>query len=153
MKKIIYCLSFLFAFIFASCETGGCTDPLATNFDDESSEDDGSCVYANQNLAGNYYYSSSCINIDTFIIIPLVITAGAEPDEIILNDMEFNTNLDFLLTLVGDSLFLNQQIGDTIYAGYGKLEAPGNHMTFWYEKCLVGSDPCQGDECALLISK
>ena len=31
---------------FASCKKEGCTDPLATNFDSDAKDNDGSCVYA-----------------------------------------------------------------------------------------------------------
>jgi hypothetical protein len=153
MKSLNILVIFFCSFLILSCETGGCIDPQAGNFDGEASEDDGSCTYARDALLGNYYYSSSCHNIDTFIIIPTTMTAGVEMDQLILHNMEYNPNLDFELTLVNDSVLLDQVLGDTLYKGGGVVEAPGNYISFWYEKCLVGSNPCEGDECALIISR
>lgn len=39
-----------FAFTFSGCKTEGCTDPLATNYDEDADKNDGSCVYPDPEL-------------------------------------------------------------------------------------------------------
>ena len=56
MKKYIYFL-FTFALIFSSCtKEEGCTDPLATNFNVDAENDDGSCIFS---LAGGEWITES----------------------------------------------------------------------------------------------
>ena len=56
MKKFIY-FFFAFALIFSSCtKEEGCTDPLATNFNVDAENDDGSCVFG---VAGGEWITQS----------------------------------------------------------------------------------------------
>ena len=58
MKKYIYFL-FAFALIFSSCtKEEGCTDPLATNFNVDAENDDGSCVFG---IAGGEWITQSLV--------------------------------------------------------------------------------------------
>ena len=58
MKKYIYFL-FAFALIFSSCtKEEGCTDPLATNFNVDAENDDGSCVFG---IAGGEWITQSIV--------------------------------------------------------------------------------------------
>jgi hypothetical protein len=45
MKKHLVLMLIATMFTVVSCKKEGCTDPLATNFDDEAKKDDGSCTY------------------------------------------------------------------------------------------------------------
>ena len=56
MKKFIY-FFFAFSIIFSSCtKEEGCTDPLATNFNVDAENDDGSCIFG---LAGGEWITQS----------------------------------------------------------------------------------------------
>ena len=56
MKKFIY-FFFAFSIIFSSCtKEEGCTDPLATNFNVDAENDDGSCVFG---VAGGEWITQS----------------------------------------------------------------------------------------------
>ena len=58
MKKYFYFL-FAFALIFSSCtKEEGCTDPLATNFNVDAENDDGSCVFG---IAGGEWITQSFV--------------------------------------------------------------------------------------------
>ena len=45
MKKIIFLLSLIFLFNSCDFETGGCTDPLAYNYESFADFDDGTCLF------------------------------------------------------------------------------------------------------------
>ena len=58
MKKFIY-FFFAFSIIFSSCtKEEGCTDPLATNFNVDAENDDGSCVFG---VAGGEWITESIV--------------------------------------------------------------------------------------------
>ena len=58
MKKFIY-FFFAFSIIFSSCtKEEGCTDPLATNFNVDAENDDGSCVFG---IAGGEWITQSIV--------------------------------------------------------------------------------------------
>jgi len=45
MKTLYTLLIASAAFTITSCKKEGCTEPLATNFNEEAKKDDGSCIY------------------------------------------------------------------------------------------------------------
>ena len=56
MKKYIF-FFITFALVFSSCtKEEGCTDPLATNFNVDAENDDGSCIFG---LAGGEWITES----------------------------------------------------------------------------------------------
>ena len=96
MKKYIYFL-FAFALIFSSCtKEEGCTDPLATNFNVDAENDDGSCVFG---LAGGEWITQSITSTGsltaTMMGIPLLDSTinytetnpdSLEPYKLVIND-------------------------------------------------------------------
>lgn len=49
MKKILIISSVIGLFALMGCENEGCTDPDATNYDSAAEENDGSCLYDDDN--------------------------------------------------------------------------------------------------------
>lgn len=49
MKKILIISSVIGLFALTGCENEGCTDPDATNYDSAAEENDGSCLYDDDN--------------------------------------------------------------------------------------------------------
>lgn len=45
-------------FILASCKKEGCTDPLATNYDENAKKDDGSCMYEHDSIPEEEKFAS-----------------------------------------------------------------------------------------------
>ena len=65
MKKLIYILASV-TFIFTSCKKEqGCTDEKATNYNIESEEDDGSCVYS---ISGGTWTTESIESVGTMSV-------------------------------------------------------------------------------------
>ena len=61
MKKIIFFLSLIFLFNSCDFETGGCTDPLAYNYESFADFDDGTCLFSSdvvffENVAAATYF-------------------------------------------------------------------------------------------------
>jgi len=96
MKKIIY--SFIaIAFIFSSCtKEEGCTDSLATNFNIDAENDDGSCVYG---FAGGEWITQSIVSSGSMSVsmmgIPMLDSTinyietnpdSIEPYKLVIND-------------------------------------------------------------------
>ena len=96
MKKIIY--SFIaIAFIFSSCtKEEGCTDSLATNFNIDAENDDGSCIYG---FAGGEWITQSIVSSGSMSVsmmgIPMLDSTinyietnpdSLEPYKLVIND-------------------------------------------------------------------
>jgi len=64
LRKFIFPLfAYVFlSFAFASCDTEGCTDPSAGNYDPKADSDDNSCFYDSEPFLGNWIYSDSLQN-------------------------------------------------------------------------------------------
>ena len=96
MKKFIY-FFFAFSIIFSSCtKEEGCTDPLATNFNVDAENDDGSCIFG---LAGGEWITQSITSTGsltaTMMGIPLLDSTinytetnpdSLEPYKLVIND-------------------------------------------------------------------
>ena len=96
MKKIIY--SFIaIAFLFSSCtKEEGCTDSLATNFNIDAENDDGSCIYG---FAGGEWITQSIVSSGSMSVsmmgIPMLDSTinyietnpdSIEPYKLVIND-------------------------------------------------------------------
>ena len=55
MKKLTLFLMLAVAAGFSSCNSDGCVDPAALNYDPNAKDDDGSCVYLAENLNFKFY--------------------------------------------------------------------------------------------------
>lgn len=55
MKKTILLIMVGVSVGFSACNTDGCTDPTALNYDSSSEKDDGSCVYLVDNLSFKFH--------------------------------------------------------------------------------------------------
>ena len=96
MKKFIY-FFFAFSIVFFSCtKEEGCTDPLATNFNVDAENDDGSCIFG---LAGGEWITQSITSTGsltaTMMGIPLLDSTinytetnpdSLEPYKLVIND-------------------------------------------------------------------
>ena len=96
MKKYIYFL-FAFALIFSSCtKEEGCTDSLATNFNVDAENDDGSCVYGvvggewiTQSITASGSMTASMMGIpimDSIINYTETNPDSLEPYKLVFND-------------------------------------------------------------------
>jgi hypothetical protein len=54
MKRVFF-LVILGAVVFSSCNSDGCIDPTALNYDPNAKNDDGGCVYVTENLKMSFY--------------------------------------------------------------------------------------------------
>jgi hypothetical protein len=54
MKRVFF-LMILGAVVFSSCNSDGCIDPTALNYDPNAKNDDGGCVYVTENLKMSFY--------------------------------------------------------------------------------------------------
>jgi len=96
MKKYIF-FFIAFALVFSSCtKEEGCTDPLATNFNVDAENDDGSCIFS---LAGGEWITESITSTGsmtaTMMGIPLLDSTinytetnpdSLEPYKLVIND-------------------------------------------------------------------
>ena len=96
MKKIIY-FFIAIAFMFSSCtKEEGCTDSLATNFNIDAENDDGSCIYG---FAGGEWITQSIVSSGSMSVsmmgIPMLDSTinyietnpdSIEPYKLVIND-------------------------------------------------------------------
>ena len=125
MKKIIY--SFIaIAFIFSSCtKEEGCTDSLATNFNIDAENDDGSCIYG---FAGGEWITQSIVSSGSMSVsmmgIPMLDSTinyietnpdSIEPYKLVINDdgtyMEYDNSNSIVeggtWSVISDELTVN----------------------------------------------
>ena len=127
-----------------SCESEGCTDPNAENFDADADNDDGTCILAREKFLGTYDLTENCsTGADSYT---LTITASSTSDEniVIANFYAFST----ITASVNGETFTFDQTEDTInYSGTGTIS--GNTVTINYTASLNG----QEDICSAICIK
>jgi len=97
MKNFIY-LFFAIAFVFSSCtKEEGCTDSLATNFNIDAENDDGSCIYGfaggewiTQSITASGSMTASMMGIP--IMDSIINYTETNPDSIAPYKLVFNDN-------------------------------------------------------------
>ena len=99
--------------VLVSCDTEGCTDPTAGNFDPKADSDDNSCYYDDEPFLGNWLYSDSIQNNQ------LQFDFLEERQMLILTTKTDRKNVKVFWT------YLNGIVSDTLYGG-----AKPNTLTF-----------------------
>ena len=96
MKKLLY-LFLAVSFIFTACKKEeGCTDSIATNYNADAEDDDGSCIFG---LIG--VWSTTNVIIDSTITVTVggildPTQSGSGSETLTAEDAEFPTSVEFL---------------------------------------------------------
>jgi hypothetical protein len=112
MKKNVFVTGILALGVMASCARKGCTDPTAVNFDEKAKQEDGTCIYANENfiLVNDNITSNTVWSADNIYVLGnrVTVTNGAtltiEPGTIIKGQAGTGANATCLVIARGAKL-------------------------------------------------
>ena len=86
-RVLVFSLAF-FVLAASSCDKqGGCTDPLAENFDPAAEVEDGSCVPQREKFLGVYIGQASCLQPPNGIYQSEVIPANDNLNDILITNL------------------------------------------------------------------
>jgi len=126
MKKILY--TFLaVSIIFAACKKEeGCTDAIATNYNADAEDDDGSCTYS---IIG--VWTPTSVDIDS----SMEMTVGGEIiEEMDCGDGPESVNYSFSGTMTPEEAGF---IGNMEFTSDGKMLVDGDEMDYTYSNNIV----------------
>lgn len=169
MKKLMLTGAIVAGF-FMSCQKEGCTDPLATNFNEEAKKDDGTCSYdtpQNSNYLTETITKNTTLTADRIwilggrITVVSGVTLTIEPGTIIKGEVGTGANATALIIARGGKLMAEgtaelpiifTSTADEI--GVGGFVSPNLEPDFsglWGGLIVLGNAPISADADAVQI--
>lgn len=144
MKKSNYFIFLIFlaglsTLTLTSCETEGCTDPEATNFDEGADIENNMCEYERDAFLGSYNVNENC-DSGNFTYTCNISQSSSSVSEVIINNFgDFNVNVR--ATVSGSGLTFNDNQSGINFSGSGSLA--GTTLTIIYTASQAGyTDSC-----------
>lgn len=124
---------------FTSCQTDGCTNIHAENYDPDADNDDGSCILSRDKFIGSYNVNENCDSGNWNYSISVTASTTAEDAIVIGNFGDYAVNLR--ATVSGANITFNDTQDGITFSGTGNIS--GNTLTIIYSASAAG----QTDNC------